>query len=535
MGILSAFLLLLSLIAIFSGIKDILNGKYDEGIGILIVWGFFAFISASALYKRFSSRKVSIESERPEEIDNITTDEKAHNIHLSKFKTIIYLYFILSSQKSKFKLGNKELQDLLIAFFIELEKNNYIGEYTHVYKHDILKNILQKTIRKLSIPSRRDIENSKIKNAIPELYNLISLYLLSRDINEVDRYYSQIISLIDSLHSESKIKPKKFMILVVFIFAIYINRYSYFYELLKENMESTIDLLDVFNNIEGNFENYGKFKRLLFKQEFNIILDDVDYYIIDVVINDILSYNRYSSSLLVKKCSNNEINTISEIEEQIRRYINSNEFIEDLKNIIIDNNIDVDTLQKNYLKETTNLFLETFLYCIADFLKRYPYKITDFNSYKSLLKELNDITEYKIMKAITRQKIYLQSKPWEEIENGIDFENYIASLFSKLGYKVETTPKTGDQGADLILYDLETHEKTVVQCKFYKGSVGVEAVQQAIAAKKYYKADHAIVVTNSKYTKSAKELALRSNVELIDGQDLLFLLKKTQELNEKKI
>lgn len=35
--------------------------------------------------------------------------------------------------------------------------------------------------------------------------------------------------------------------------------------------------------------------------------------------------------------------------------------------------------------------------------------------------------------------------------DGVQFEKLLAAVFSTLGYAVETTPATGDYGADLIL------------------------------------------------------------------------------------
>ena len=60
----------------------------------------------------------------------------------------------------------------------------------------------------------------------------------------------------------------------------------------------------------------------------------------------------------------------------------------------------------------------------------------------------------------------------------------------------------------------------VIQAKNYSGSVVNAAVQQAISAKAFYGCDEAMVVTNSYYTKSAKELASTAGVRLIDRSGL---------------
>jgi restriction system protein len=98
--------------------------------------------------------------------------------------------------------------------------------------------------------------------------------------------------------------------------------------------------------------------------------------------------------------------------------------------------------------------------------------------------------------------------------NGVEFEQLLKAIYEKQGYHVEMTPATGDFGADLILTDKK--EKIIVQAKRYQGSVGTAAVQQVVAAREYYDADRAAVVTNSVFTEPAKTLAKTCNVELID-------------------
>ena len=56
--------------------------------------------------------------------------------------------------------------------------------------------------------------------------------------------------------------------------------------------------------------------------------------------------------------------------------------------------------------------------------------------------------------------------------------------------------------------------KIVVQCKHYSKPVGVRAIQEVNAARKYYNASRAAVATNSTFTKQARALAKRCGVEL---------------------
>lgn len=97
---------------------------------------------------------------------------------------------------------------------------------------------------------------------------------------------------------------------------------------------------------------------------------------------------------------------------------------------------------------------------------------------------------------------------------GIEFEMLISKIYSNMGYRSLLTKTTGDQGADLLLE--KYGESTVVQAKCYSSTVGNKAVQEVVASKKYYQANSALVVTNSYFSKSAKELADSNKVKLID-------------------
>lgn len=102
--------------------------------------------------------------------------------------------------------------------------------------------------------------------------------------------------------------------------------------------------------------------------------------------------------------------------------------------------------------------------------------------------------------------------------DGFQFEAFLVEIFQTIGYDVKGTQKTADQGADLFV---SRFGKTmVIQAKNYTSSVGNSAVQQAISAKAFYGCDDAMVVTNSWFTKSAKELATTASVRLVDREGL---------------
>jgi TPR repeat protein len=108
---------------------------------------------------------------------------------------------------------------------------------------------------------------------------------------------------------------------------------------------------------------------------------------------------------------------------------------------------------------------------------------------------------------------------------GEEFEHYCADILRNSGWTVRVTKASGDQGIDLIA----THGnvKAVVQCKrFSSQTVGNGAVQEISAGKQHEQADYAVVVTNSTYTRSAKQLANSTGVHLLHVSELERLAEK---------
>ena len=118
---------------------------------------------------------------------------------------------------------------------------------------------------------------------------------------------------------------------------------------------------------------------------------------------------------------------------------------------------------------------------------------------------INLIDEYKYENNLNNQK-------------GIAFENQCMKILISKGWRVEETPKSGDQGIDLIA-SIEKY-RLCIQCKDHKKPIGNKAVQEVSAGKKYWNGTHAILVSQSGYTKSAYKLAAANNVLLISTLEL---------------
>lgn len=122
---------------------------------------------------------------------------------------------------------------------------------------------------------------------------------------------------------------------------------------------------------------------------------------------------------------------------------------------------------------------------------------------------------------VTRESIRFVPKKFTDI-SGVDFEDLLYRLFGAMGYIVQKTGKVGDQGGDLIAN--KEGQRILIQAKRYAGAVGNAAIQEAVAAKKFYDCNRGMVVTNSSFTREAIELAKVNDVQLMGGGQLSELL-----------
>ena len=100
----------------------------------------------------------------------------------------------------------------------------------------------------------------------------------------------------------------------------------------------------------------------------------------------------------------------------------------------------------------------------------------------------------------------------------VQYEMYCAHLLQTAGWVTRATPKTGDQGADIVAE--RRGVSLVVQCKLYSSHVGNGAEQEALAARAFHRTNLAVVVSNAAFTKSARQLAGMSDVALLHHSQL---------------
>lgn len=120
-----------------------------------------------------------------------------------------------------------------------------------------------------------------------------------------------------------------------------------------------------------------------------------------------------------------------------------------------------------------------------------------------------------------RRLAVLANSRWRLLR-ATEWEHFLKLVFTELGYQVELTGMSGDQGVDLVLK--RGGRKIAVQAKGYAGNVPNSSVQQAYAGQGFYECHACAVVTNSRFTDSAQELAAKLGCVLIDEQRLVRMM-----------
>ncbi|WP_018924498.1 restriction endonuclease [Salsuginibacillus kocurii] len=99
------------------------------------------------------------------------------------------------------------------------------------------------------------------------------------------------------------------------------------------------------------------------------------------------------------------------------------------------------------------------------------------------------------------------------------FVQHLELVYIKEGYRVTRPKEKEDFGADLILY--ERGHKIVVLAEKAEEEVDLRPLQEVYAAKAYYEAEEACVITNQGFTTAANKLSQATEVELVDREQLI--------------
>jgi restriction system protein len=109
-----------------------------------------------------------------------------------------------------------------------------------------------------------------------------------------------------------------------------------------------------------------------------------------------------------------------------------------------------------------------------------------------------------------------------------EFESLITNLFEKMGLETRQTRPSRDGGVDCVAWDARPvmGGKVVIQAKRYKNTVGVSAVRDLFGTLLNEGAGKGILVTTSGYGKASFQFADDKPLELLDGNNLLYLLSE---------
>jgi restriction system protein len=105
------------------------------------------------------------------------------------------------------------------------------------------------------------------------------------------------------------------------------------------------------------------------------------------------------------------------------------------------------------------------------------------------------------------------------------FEEFVAELFEAMGFDVEQTGGSGDEGADLRLRRKDL--SAIVQCKYHKrGVVGSPELQRFLGTIHHTGSHKGFFVTTSTFSLAAEKFVADHPIELVDGPRLVELVQE---------
>lgn len=224
---------------------------------------------------------------------------------------------------------------------------------------------------------------------------------------------------------------------------------------------------------------------------------------------------------------------------QIALELNTNTFDETFNELKDSNTTDITKLllilhNSPYWKNELNKFL--FYYLDKNHLAN-KINSDQLKSINSSIVETNKNIQFDSKTIMLEQELALNPNINEDITNsyastltdidlmtGLEFEAFCGKLFEKLGYLIQFTPSSGDQGIDLIAN--KNFQTIGIQVKRYSKKVTNTAIQEVAAGIKHYSLQKGLVITNNYFTDSAIELAASNNVILWDRDILKLKLRE---------
>ena len=475
--------------------------------------------------------KIRIEQEKRKEEDKKREqqfNESLKNIFIDNSICISLVGINLCSMhnfiiQAMSKLNVNMNEDILYQNFIRVYKLGYEVNTISEFENKVNKNQL-KSIFKSNFKKYINTNNSMYTEKICDLvfnYKLDDLILEESLYGGGETVDLAIEQVKDCLSGESDIDVGRMMIAwISLMYAVALNKLLLLLKYKKKYIQNdelyniTINLYEEIKDYRSVTEKIYPIYKEFYKDIFSDILDQRALGILANLINKENTYKNLDVEGKVLSLGE-ELNVFDNLE------IENISYEELYKSLMV--------IGEYFLNDKSSII---YIYCSLIKILINRIDIKELLSMYSKLEEIkNAINERnKQIKIAKERERYLNNDfrkekekeediyDFESIKTGEEFELYLKKLFTRIGYDVETTKASGDQGADLIL--VKNRVKTVVQAKFYSSPVSNKAVQEVVGAIKFYNADKGMVVTNNTYTKSALELADANNIEMIDGKKL---------------
>jgi restriction system protein len=114
------------------------------------------------------------------------------------------------------------------------------------------------------------------------------------------------------------------------------------------------------------------------------------------------------------------------------------------------------------------------------------------------------------------------------------FEQLVADAYKAKGYRVEERGGSADGGIDLLMR-APTGELVAVQCKRWKEwQVGAPRIREFVGAMTQERIDRGIFITSGRFSRPAQEAGTKMGIQLLDGSDLLELIKSSTHLTPRR-
>ena len=144
--------------------------------------------------------------------------------------------------------------------------------------------------------------------------------------------------------------------------------------------------------------------------------------------------------------------------------------------------------------------------------------LTGQEEYEAFMRERSLIASAIAAKVEQEREVHPAFLTFSDDMTPDEFETYCAEELRRAGWDARVTMRSRDQGVDVVAE--KRGVRVVLQCKLYSRAVGNKAVQEAAAGRAHEQADYEIVVSNSRYTHDAEQLASTNGILLIHYRDL---------------